>query len=301
MSERNSNYFKNKLNIVTSWCGIDEEEAIRIGEPVFFNGITTSYFIEDGYDYYSAFTPVSRGNYKNALRIAGIVSLLNPDIDLEDLFMYMDALCEEKFDDGENKVDRKTMIKYMKNVKDGLYIPSPEFRKFFWVGIYNHIGKNNKEINGVVYPGRSKVVMSYINHKKYDFNIRVVLDAVASLLENGNDVGGFITLYDVSKESGVSLSTIKRYSSIFKQSIDLYNERMFDTSVYGEFIKYCSVNKITSSIRDFIKELETKITQRKVASKSGLHFNTVCKLWLEDDVQEALDEYNNWLREFKNK
>jgi hypothetical protein len=74
---------------------------------------------------------------------------------------------------------------------------------------------------------------------------------------------------------------------------------MFDTSTYGEFIKYCSVNKITSSIRNFIDELEIKLTQRKVASKSGLHFNTVCKLWLEDDVQEALDEYNNWLREFK--
>lgn len=301
MTERHSNYYKDKFKVITSWCGIDQEEAERIGEPVYVEGIIASYFIEDGYDYYSAFTPVSRGNYKNALRVAGIVALLNPDTDLDDLFIYMDSLCEEKFDDENNKIDRKTIMSCMKNVRLGKYKPSPEFRKFFWIGVYNNIGRNNKIINGKLYFGRSKVVMGYINHKKYDFNIRVVLDAVSSLLENGNDVGGFITLSDVSKESGVSLSTIKRCSSIFKQSIDLYNERMFDTSTYSEFIKYCSVNKITSSIRNFIDELETKLTQRKVASKSGLHFNTVCNLWLEDDVQVALDEYNNWLREFKNK
>jgi hypothetical protein len=76
---------------------------------------------------------------------------------------------------------------------------------------------------------------------------------------------------------------------------------MFNTSVYAEFIKISNVAKISSSIIKFKDELEIRLTKKKVAKKSELHINTVYNLWLEDDVQEALEEYNKWVKQLKNK
>jgi hypothetical protein len=37
----------------------------------------------------------------------------------------------------------------------------------------------------------------------------------------------------------------------------------------------------------------------QLCKKSELHINTIYNLWLEDDVQEALEEYNKWVKQFK--
>lgn len=299
MIERESNYYRDKFKILTHWIGIDEKEAERIGEPVIHNGLMTSYFVKDGYDYYTSYSRVSRGNYKNALRIAGVIAHLNPDSKIEDLIIYMNCLCAEKFDDGENKVDRATMIKYMTNVRDGLYVISPEVRKFFWVGIYKKIGVDDTMINDVLYSGKRSIVMSYINKEKYNNTLIKVLDAVCYLTEFGNKSGSFISMKDISELTNMHINTIQRLAPFFKDAVHDYNLRMFDVNSYSEFVKHCSVNKITNAIRRFIEELEIKLTQKKVAFKSGLHFNTVCSLWSEEDVQEAIEEYNKWLINYK--
>jgi hypothetical protein len=61
----------------------------------------------------------------------------------------------------------------------------------------------------------------------------------------------------------------------------------------------CNIYKITHTIRGLKELIDLKLTKRKVAKKSELHINTVYNLWLEDDVQEALEEYNKWVKQFK--
>jgi hypothetical protein len=119
-----------------------------------------------------------------------------------------------------------------------------------------------------------------------------------SNLKNENE---FITIDLISKKSGVPKKTIGNIYNLFKTEIDRYNVNMFNTSVYAEFIKISNVAKISSSIIKFKDELEIRLTKKKVAKKSELHINTVYNLWLEDDVQEALEEYNKWVKQLKNK
>lgn len=155
-----------------------------------------------------------------------------------------------------------------------------------------------------MYDGKSKVVMSHYNKSKRIESIHNIERAIDLLIELGNDDNTFITIKDISKTSGVSESTIKRLYFMFKEDIDQYNLSMFSTSSYQEFIKNFNVMKITHSILSFKESLELKITKQKVSKKSELHINTVYNLWEEDDVQEALYEYNKWLKaneQLKNK
>ena len=123
----------------------------------------------------------------------------------------------------------------------------------------------------------------------------IIYDCISNL-KNENK---FITIDLISKNSGVPKKTISNVYGLFKTDIDKYNVSMFNTSVYAEFIKISNVATISSSIIKFKDELETKLTKRKVAKKSELHINTIYNLWLEDDVQEALEEYNKWVKQFK--
>ena len=275
---------------------IDEEEAYRQGKEVRLDdGTIAGLYIKDGYGVYSAYATQSRGNYSQAFKTAMVLARLNPDKPIETLFCYMDMICEEKFDDKNFIVDRKIIVKIMRNVIDGLYEVTPETRKFFWVGIYTKIGKKDKVINDVLYRGKASIIMAYNNKTVFGDNFVKVENALATLIELGNEYNTFLTLKDISDLSGVSLRTVKRLSFMFKDDIDAYNMSVFNVSTYNEFLKVISINKITSSIRNFITEVEVKLSQRKVAVKSGLHFNTVNNLWYEDDVQESLQEYNDWL------
>ena len=278
---------------------IDLDEAIRIGEEVYHNGILVAYYIDGGFYSYSAYSGVSRGNFSNAFRIANIVSFLNPETDSSILFNYMDLLCSEMFDTDSFKIDRKIILKNINKVRDGLYDVSPLVKKYFWVKPYTGIGKDDKVIDDIAYDGKSKVVMNHYNKTKRIETISLIERSVNMLIEVGNDNGTFLTLNDISKESGVSISTVKRVSFLFKNDIDNYNVSNFNSYTYSEFLKNVSTYKITSAIRMFMDELEIKISQRKIAKKSNLHFNTVCNLWHNEYIQDALEEYNKWLSEYK--
>ena len=292
---KSSSDYLSKYRLNLKWDGIDLEEAKRVGNKVIHNGVLVAYYVDDGFDNYSAYASVSRGNFSNAFRIANVVSFLNKDIDVNILFNYMDLVCSEYFDKNNLLVDRKTILKNIQKVRDGLYDITPSVKKFFWVNEYTRIGKNDRIINEVEYDGKSKIVMSYYNKSKRIESVYKIEQAVNLLIEVGNKTNTFITIKDICEITDVSVSTAKRLSFLFKEDIDKYNMSNFTSSNYGEFLKFCSVNKITSAINLMIKELEYKITQRKVANKSGLHFNTVCTLWYEDEIQESLNEYNKWL------
>jgi len=294
---KTSGDYLSKYKLVLRWDGIDLEEAKRVGKEVIHNGTLVSYYIEDGYDSFSAHTSLSRGNFSNAFRIAGVLSYLNPDIEQSILFKYMNLLCVEFFDTKELIADRGVILDNINTVREGLYEISPVTKKFFWVKPYDKIGKKDREIEGKIYDGKSKVVMSHYNKSKRIESIHNIERAIDLLIELGNDDNTFLTIKDISKVSMVSESTVKRLYFMFKKDIDNYNYSMFSTHSYQEFIKGCNVMKITHAISSFKEVLESRLTKRSVSKKSELHINTVYNLWDEDDVQNALDEYNKWLKQ----
>jgi hypothetical protein len=122
---------------------------------------------------------------------------------------------------------------------------------------------------------------------------------IKSFIDNFKNEKIFLTMNVVSDGCSVSRSTVEKYFKDFKEDIDKHNISNFNTDNYNAFIKSYNIDIIESAIKSLKNELDIKLTKRKVAKKSELHINTVYNLWLEDDVQEALEEYNKWVKQFK--
>ena len=293
--------FLSKNRIILHRSEIDLDEAKRLGSEVYYDGILTSYYIQDGFYSYSAYCSSSRGNFSNAYRISNIVSLLNQDKDIEVLFEYMDLLCKEMFDLETLKVDRSIILKNINKVRDGLYDVSPVVSKYFWVRPYTNIGLHDKEIDGIVYPGKGKVVMNQYNKSRRIETISKIENAIDLITSELANSGKFLTINLIANVSGLAKITIAKNFHLFKEDVDRYNMSVFNTDNYNTFTRSCNIDTIKCAIESFKEELETKITKKKVSNKSRLHINTVYNLWNEDEIQETLEEYNNWIVELKNK
>lgn len=293
--------FLSNNRIILHRSEIDLDEAKRLGSEVYYDGILTSYYIQDGFYSYSAYCSSSRGNFSNAYRISNIVSLLNQDKDIEVLFEYMDLLCKEMFDLETLKVDRSIILKNINKVRDGLYDVSPVVSKYFWVRPYTNIGLHDKEIDGIVYPGKGKVVMNQYNKSRRIETISKIENAIDLITSELANSGKFLTINLIANVSGLAKITIAKNFHLFKEDVDRYNMSVFNTDNYNTFTRSCNIDTIKCAIESFKEELETKITKKKVSNKSRLHINTVYNLWNEDEIQETLEEYNNWIVGFKNK
>lgn len=293
--------FLSKNRIILHRSEIDLDEAKRLGSEVYYDGILTSYYIQDGFYSYSAYCSSSRGNFSNAYRISNIVSLLNQDKEIEVLFEYMDLLCKEMFDLETLKVDRSVILKNINKVRDGLYDVSPVISKYFWVRPYTNIGLHDKEIDGIVYPGKGKVVMNQYNKSRRIETISKIENAIDLITSELANSGKFLTINLIANVSGLAKITIAKNFHLFKEDVDRYNMSVFNTDNYNTFTRSCNIDTIKCAIESFKEELEIKITKKKVSSKSRLHINTVYNLWNEDEIQETLEEYNNWIVGFKNK
>ena len=124
-----------------------------------------------------------------------------------------------------------------------------------------------------------------------------VRQSLESLMNNDKPL--FITIKDIVEVSGLSKPTVHKAIGLFKEDINNYNTVKFQTNNYTEFVKLSNIGSIVGVIEKFIEEMEMKVTQRKVASRSRLHYNTVNNLWFEEEVQDVLDRYNKQKREFK--
>lgn len=293
------NDFLVEHKIILSSNEIDLDEAKIIGTPVYSSqGVLAAYYIPDGFYNYSAYCKVSRGKFGNAFRVASVLTLLNLDKPISILFEYMDLVCKVYFDTDNLMVDRSIVLKNIEKVKNNLYQVNPVLKKYFWVKPYTNIGVFEKEIDGVVYDGKRKIVLSQLNKSRRIETISKIENAIDFLISEDED-NRFITIADISEISGVPNKTISNIYSLFKSEVDNYNISVFNTSVYTEFIKMNNVSTISSSIKKFKEELETRLTKKKVANSSKLHINTVYNLWCEDEVQDALLEYNKWLIKYK--
>lgn len=293
--------FLSKNRIILHRSEIDLDEAKRLGSEVYYDGILTSYYIQDGFYSYSAYCSSSMGNFSNAYRISNIVSLLNQDKDIEVLFEYMDLLCKEMFDLETLKVDRSVILKNINKVRDGLYDVSPVVSKYFWVRPYTNIGLPDKEIDGILYPGKGKVVMNQYNKSRRIETISKIENAIDLITSELANSGKFLTINLIANVSGLAKITIAKNFHLFKEDVDRYNMSVFNTDNYNTFTRSCNIDTIKCAIESFKEELETKITKKKVSNKSRLHINTVYNLWNEDEIQDTLEEYNNWIVELKNK
>lgn len=287
--------FLGKNRIILQKSEIDLDEAKKLGKKVYYNGILTSYYVEDGFYTYSAYCSPSRGNFSNAYRISNIVSFLNPDIDIEVLFEYMDLLCKEMFDLDTLKVNRSVILNNITKVRDGLYDVSPVVSKYFWIKPFTNIGLADKEIDGIVYPGKSKVVMSQYNKTRRMETISKIENAIDLITSELANSGRFLTINLIADIAGLAKITVSKNFHLFKEDVDKYNISVFNTDNYNTFVKSCNIDTMKCAIESFKEELEIKITKKKVSNKSKLHINTVYNLWNEEEIQETLDEYNNWI------
>jgi hypothetical protein len=287
--------FLGSNRIILQRSEIDLNEAKQSGKEVYYNGILTSYYVEDGFYTYSAYCSPSRGNFSNAYRISNIVSFLNTDIDVEILFEYMDLLCKEMFDLDTLKVNRSVILNNITKVRDGLYDVSPVVSKYFWVKPFTSIGLADKEIDGIVYPGKSKVVMSQYNKTRRIETISKIENAIDLIISELANSGRFLTINLIADIAGLAKITVSKNFHLFKEDVDKYNISVFNTDNYNTFTKSCNIDTIKCAIESFKEELEIKITKKKVSNKSKLHINTVYNLWNEEEIQKTLDEYNNWI------
>lgn len=287
--------FLGKNRIILQQSEIDLDEAKQLGKKVYYNGILTSYYIEDGFYTYSAYCSLSRGNFSNAYRISNIVSFLNPDIEIEVLFEYMDLLCKEMFDLDTLKVNRSVILNNITKVRDGLYDVSPVVSKYFWVKPFTSIGLADKEINGIIYPGKSKIVMSQYNKTRRIETISKIENAIDLITSELANSGRFLTINLIADIAGLAKITVSKNFHLFKEDVDKYNISVFNTDNYNTFVKSCNIDTMKCAIESFKEELEIKITKKKVSNKSNLHINTVYNLWNEEEIQKTLDEYNNWI------
>lgn len=287
--------FLSKNRIILQKSEIDLDEAKQLGKKVYYNGILTSYYVEDGFYTYSAYCSLSRGNFSNAYRISNIVSFLNPDIEIEVLFEYMDLLCKEMFDLDTLKVNRSVILNNITKVRDGLYDVSPVVSKYFWVKPFTSIGLADKEINGIIYPGKSKIVMSQYNKTRRIETISKIENAIDLITSELANSGRFLTINLIADIAGLAKITVSKNFHLFKEDVDKYNISVFNTDNYNTFVKSCNIDTMKCAIESFKEELEIKITKKKVSNKSNLHINTVYNLWNEEEIQKTLDEYNNWI------
>lgn len=287
--------FLSKNRIILQKSEIDLDEAKQLGKKVYYNGILTSYYVEDGFYTYSAYCSLSRGNFSNAYRISNIVSFLNPDIEIEVLFEYMDLLCKEMFDLDTLKVNRSVILNNITKVRDGLYNVSPVVSKYFWVKPFTSIGLADKEINGIIYPGKSKIVMSQYNKTRRIETISKIENAIDLITSELANSGRFLTINLIADIAGLAKITVSKNFHLFKEDVDKYNISVFNTDNYNTFVKSCNIDTMKCAIESFKEELEIKITKKKVSNKSNLHINTVYNLWNEEEIQKTLDEYNNWI------
>ena len=287
--------FLSKNRIILQKSEIDLDEAKQLGKKVYYNGILTSYYVEDGFYTYSAYCSLSRGNFSNAYRISNIVSFLNPDIEIEILFEYMDLLCKEMFDLDTLKVNRSVILNNITKVRDGLYDVSPVVSKYFWVKPFTSIGLADKEINGIIYPGKSKIVMSQYNKTRRIETISKIENAIDLITSELANSGRFLTINLIADIAGLAKITVSKNFHLFKEDVDRYNISVFNTDNYNTFVKSCNIDTMKCAIESFKEELEIKITKKKVSNKSNLHINTVYNLWNEEEIQKTLEEYNNWI------
>ena len=281
--KRRLNDYLNKHRIITTW---DDLHSVREDDivPIYKGGKLVASYIEDGYKTLSVYTTKSRGNIRLAFRIAMVLAELNKEKDPQVLCECMNLICHLRYDSMDMKASRTTITNIIDSVLNGDLEVSSTVKKWSFV---KGLDKSEKR----------SIIFSYINETKSQNNFKKVESAVRFLIDSQSETENFITIKDVVGVTGLSKSTVKKYLVVFRDEINTCNMSSFFTDNYSVFLKQENVSKISSVIEKYREEQERNVTRIKVSNRSKLHYNTVKSLWMEDEVQQALDRYNKWKRE----
>lgn len=289
----NIHEFRNKKQILTYDKEIDKYEASRIGEEVYLGEELVAYYIDKGYDIISV--PMSRVKEMSNKFLWYVTHCLvamnrdREDIDFEDLLNFM-YLYTEQFISDKFLAPRKDALRYMldKAYETANFEQCKTRRKFYFVKTLT-----KQEIR--------TVVMKFINRRKSTDTLVKIENAIEWLTIEGSVFITSSSIRDVIKsdnEEDLSLRNIRRYMEIHRESIDKHNRKVFGTDNFMSYKRMLSVHNIQEAMRVLDRE-GNRLSQGRVARTSGLHINTVHNLWLEDEVQEELNKYNQVFKAVK--
>lgn len=275
--------FIDKHRIITNWD--DFNDVSEYGDFVERDGESVAMYIEQGYNTFSIYTTPSPGNPRLAYRVSMVLAELNRDKDVSILNRCMDMICQLRYDSDNMTIPRSTISDIIDEVISGDKEVYPIRKK--WYFIKNGLNKEEKR----------SIVCTYMNETTSKKNFSKVESAVRSLIDCQTVSESFITINDVVGLTKLSRTTVEKYIVVFRDEINECNLKSFDTENYSVFMKNDSIGKISSVIEKYIEEEELRMTRKKVSVRSKLHYNTVKGLWMEDDVQKALNRYNKWKKE----
>ena len=222
-----------------------------------------------------------------AYRTAINLTHINMDKGFHVLSEYMDILCLNVFDSDKLTMNRSLLYDVISSTLNKTTEIKPQTAKFEWLTALtieqkrSIIGKTNG------------LTRSMKNLRKVENTISVMI---------GDEFNGFITAREIEKElksiygdESILERTIRRtLNEELKDFISNHNLAMWNTDNFKMYEKMCNIHNIVGAI-EAIAVMRDRITKVKVAQYSSVHRNTVNNLWLEDMIQEALNNYNKVL------
>lgn len=271
--------YVSKKGIITYLRWMDKEYAVDNGDEVYLEDWMVGYYLEDGYDVISIpMKEVSEVNDRFIWNVVFSLVEINTRHSVEELTDFMDLYMREYCGKSLYTPDRirlNGMISFA--VENSDMDKVLQKRKFFFTETLSR-----EEVR--------KAVMGYLNTRNTTRRLMEIENVIEWLCIEG-DV--FITAKTIQEqlEEDLSISTINRYMSVMRERIDNHNRKIFGTDNFMQHKKVLSVYNIKEAI-EALQKAEDSLSQRNIAKKAGLHYNTVNNLWEDEEIQEALNKYN---------
>ena len=249
-------------------------------------------YYEDGYHYldanvnYSLLGSVGVDvRYSILCRVAINLTYLNRGVGVEVVKQYISLLCDERINTDKYRVNVESIYDLIDRTYDGSIEIRTNVAKYYWVSVLKRGDK-------------SRIVCRHNGHVKRVHNVRMI-DAAVNILKDENL---FITSSEISRvtkeidSKGMdSRSVLRNMTEEISEDIDNHNISFYNTKSFSTYMKWCNIHSIAGAIRA-IQYLNKKVTKGRVAEYASVHRHTVRNLWGEDEVQKALNDYNDYVR-----
>lgn len=271
--------FVRRSGITTYSSWIDKEYAIDNGDEVYLEDLLVGYYLEDGYAVISIpMKEISEVNDRFIWSVVFSLVEMNTQHSVEELTNFMDLYMREYCGKSLYTPDRIRLNGMVSFAVENSNIDKVlQTRKFLFTEKLSR-----DEVR--------RAVMGYLNRRNTTRRLMEIENVIEWLCIEG-DV--FITAKTIQQQLGedLSVSTINRYMGVVRDRIDDHNRKIFGTDNFMQHKKILSVYNIKEAI-DALQKAEDSLSQRNIARKAGLHYNTVNNLWEDEEIQEALNKYN---------
>lgn len=135
----------------------------------------------------------------------------------------------------------------------------------------------------------TKERLSFMARLRYDGRVGLINNEIYKSIIYLGEQKIFISSREISRACEIEISpvSVKKYISKMKDLIDETNIRNFGVSRWDEYSVLSSKEKVINGVKHCL-ENGVKLSRRNVANQSGVHFNTVQKMWNNSDVQDVI-------------